>query len=173
MRCNTDGKIRSVFDNSVAALMFNEMARVLIVVTGSEIQISEDRVTKGLAEAKKVLRRIADPTPCNFDLNDLFDNATKDIKWFYEKREYYKNSFLSQEETRKLWLWMGKENVQETMEDKIVFLEILIKTIEELESERKKTRSGEVLFLMELFVAFWELLTYNRDTTAHYVSVVL
>ena len=173
MRCNIDGKIRGALGNLGAALMFNEMARVLMTATGNKILTDEDRMERGLAEAKKVLKRIAHPTPNDFDLAGLFDNAIRDIKWFFGEKEHYKSSYLSQEETKKLWRWVGKGETQEIMRDKTVFLEILIKTIEELERERKETKSEEVLFLIELLTIFWELLTYNKETTAHYTSVTL
>lgn len=177
MRCNIDERVRDTFGSFTAVLAFNEMIRALMDAT-NKIPIgkeSEKRMKAALIQGKEILERIINPIPGNFDLADLFDHGTKDIRWLYEVRQHRTESFLSPEDMKNLWHWMKKEEVQKMMENRRGFLENLIKTMERLTQKREEIRSGEVLFLIELFSIFWELLTYNEKTTTRegYVSVLV
>lgn len=168
MRCGGGEKIRQTINSLEAALAFNEMTRALIDATnptGIPIVMDESRMKKSLIQGGQILERIINPTFDDFDLADLFDWGKKDIKWFYEQRRHRDDSFLSCEDMKDLWQWMEKKETRKMMEDKTSFLKSLIKVLEELAQGKKKTRSGEVLFLMELFSIFWYLLTYNEETT--------
>lgn len=166
-------------------LAFSEMVRALIDATNHTgiPEKDEIRMKKALIQGGKiltrVLKRVINPndsaTIADFDLVILFDQGVEDMKWFYKARQHRTESCLSPEDMKDLWQWMEKKETQKMMENKTSLLENLIEVLKELEQGEKKTRSKEVLFLMELFSIFWELLDSNKETTNRegYISVIL
>ena len=175
MRCGGGEEIRQTINSLGAALAFNGMALALMDATNdATIGIrNENRMKEFLIQGGEILKRVINPTFQDLDLADLFDLGTEDIKWYYEHRRHMDDSFLSRKEMKNLWQWMEKKETRKVMKDKTNFLGNLIKVLEELAQGKKKTRSGEVLFLTELFSIFWYLLTYNKRTTVPGISIML
>ena len=178
--CGTDERIRAEIETATAALAFNGICHVFLDELHQTGFYKDDEHTREsiLSEGKKALKRVLATLlrdKYDFDLLCLFERARDDILRFFNKKwEGQSHSYLNPLELEELWHWMKmKKNDATKGMTKLRLVNRLIKSVESIQSQKKKIKKEEALLVIEFFCIMVALLNTNQKTLVPSIVVSL